>query len=236
MYKFGPALSYNLHESDQPNPLRWEVSFREGDNFTPQTALFRCKDYFNDYVGVYQGYFGLVYGMDTKKVKLNTDGVWVRLFNIKNQNGVFVDNINAVVNAELSESLGVTLTLEELDPTTFLLFIPRKVFDCTWYISLTTYLIRLCNYGIPYESFEQLSKSKFKEPNYLRETVCEFKFNIPAQLSAFWYYANPTYNSEKLKNITILHNNGISSLSDAYNAHLKTKKELPCDATAATIC
>lgn len=233
MYKFNPGLPYALHESEQTNPLRLEILFREGDTFTPQTALFKCKDYFNDVVAAYHGFFGIVYGLNNANLKLNEDGVWVKLYNINNQNNVFVDNIEAVLQVELAESLDVFIQLEELDPTTFLLFLPRKMFDNTWTISLATYLIRLCNYGMNYTSLDDLmSKThQFHEMNHFTPFVRKHKFNIPEGLKPYWFYCGEQYNSEKVKNISLVHNNGIANIS-FYSHQLKEK---PCAAIAATM-
>lgn len=230
MYKFGAPVDYLLSESPQNNPLRWEVLFREDDTmFTPQTALFKCKDYFNDLVAKYHGVSVIVYGLNTEKIKLNDEGVYVRLHFLNDTDDVFTSNIELVINTNLRMQLGTEVGLEKLSDTQALLFIPRKLFDSTWTMSLLTYLIRLCNYGKPYLCLQDLFNDKhLQEHNYLSPFVKKWGFEVPDLLADYWYYNNDSYNSKA--NTTqgrVIHNNGIEALTTAYSAR-KTK----CAATA----
>jgi len=231
--KFGDSIPYNLTEAGQVNSLRWEMLFREedGDTYTPQTAIFKCKDYFNDIVALYHGHTGRAYGLNTAKVKVNPEGLYLRLYYVDNKDDVFVNNLEKVLNTELAKSLDVVVNLKPLDNNQFLLFLPRKLFDSTYYISLASYIIRLCNYGIAYESLEALSKAAKQEPEYFCPTVKKWKFDIPEGLKEYWYYSSDGFDSKKEPTapMTIIHNNGINAITTYY-------KEPKCAAIAATTC
>ena len=146
MFKFLKAITKQYSEIEQLNPLRWEILFKNADGvFEPQTAKFKCKDFFNDIVAKYNGHNLTIYGMDTSSIKLNEEGVYVRLKNLFRDNPYFIENLQRIVIDPVKQELGAEIWFKKVNTTVGLLFLPREVFKNTYIISLVTYLIRCCN-------------------------------------------------------------------------------------------
>lgn len=221
MYKFGKDPAYSLTEAPQANPLRWQILFREGDSFEPQTAQFRCKDYLNDIVAKYRGHVVRVYGMDTSDTKLNDDGVWFRLFNIHDVDQ-FITNVDKAINASVSDA---PITLEKLKGSV-LMFIPRHFFDSSYKISLASYIIRISNNKVAFDSIlSALNSLPAQADRAIKDhgmTLAKtWQFNVPQDYQQYWYYAGPAYNSEKDPKPQggTIHNNGACSWGAYINAN-----------------
>lgn len=219
-FKFGKTLVKQYGEVGQPNPLRWEVLFQEQDGtLQPQSAKMKCRDFFNDLVGWYHNVKGCIYGFDTRAIKLNDDGVWLRLTKVKDV-PQFLQNLDTLVNKPMAEDLGVIVSFWYINKDTVLIFIPRKVMESTYTVSLTTWLLRLSNYGHTFTSFEEVcqnnaatNKDNVKSP----AAVKQLRFKLPEQYQLYWYYHNEQYNSVKQPDpsayMSILHDNGIQRWS-----------------------
>lgn len=202
--KFAPPLNNSYSEIPQPNPLKWELYFLEEDVLYPQTSQFRCKDFFNEVVAWYFGKPYSIYRFDTNKMKFNTYGVFVRLYNI--QPG-FVENINKHLQPLLPEGVDPLMFVPLEKEDELLTLIPRALFNSTYTISKLTKIIRLCNQDEVCDSFEKLAEVG-KEELYPAEfaggrLLPNEPFNI------YWWYATDEYNSNaKSAGEGVIHDNG----------------------------
>lgn len=206
MYKIGKRLYRTYSEASQKNSLRWTIAFldKETNTLIPQTAPFRCKDYFNDIVAKMHGTELSVYGFDTKTIKLNEEGVYILLSNAK------TDDIKQTLAALCPQ---FNLGLEKISPRRSVLFLPKECFVNTYTISLLTLLIRLSNYGKPLLSWEEAAEMcNEQEPRlFSGGRIFTRGFSLPEEVKKYWYYINPNYNSEKQKAPypSMVHNNGV---------------------------
>jgi len=221
--KFGDPVVKTYGEVVQQNPIRWELLYKEEDTYIPQSAQFKCKDFFNDLVGWYKGVKVSIYSFDTNSMKLNDDGVWIRVHNIK-WPMQWLTNVENVVQKPLEAALGVRLDITLLDLATYLIFIPKRVFESTYHISLLTYLIRVSNNDYLYETMEQVftdnngpaffATKENSVPTGIKAKLARSGFVLPEKFADCWYYADASYNSQKDTSvlqhyISILHNNGM---------------------------
>lgn len=219
-YKFGQDLITSYSEIPQLNPLRWEILFKDGDTLHPQTGKFKCKDFLNDIVAARKGYPFEVYRFDSTKIKTNTEGVWFRLTNLADYQQ-FVSNINNTLNVFYVGTDKLLITIEQIDKDSAVVFLPDHFFSNTYKISLTSYIIRLCNYGVAFNTFrEALESIPAGEDNPAndqgKQLALEWQLEIPDGASNYWYYCGKDHNSIK-KPVTdypaIIHNNGVYNWS-----------------------
>lgn len=223
-FKFGKTLVRTYSEIGQPNPMRWEILWKD-DNGTyhPQTGKIRCKDFFNDVVSKIMGdHTFLIYGFDSSTIKVNDEGVWFRLSNIADPDQ-FMDNAEKAINVKLMEQTdnNVRLSLFKLPRKKVLVFIPKYVFTSTYLTSLVTYVLRLCNYGEALPSFEYaLSDDSvaYNTDNAIkykgRALALKWAYKVPEEFSKYWYYSSDVYNSKtepKPMYAGVIHNNGVMS-------------------------
>jgi len=228
MYKFNKDPVVTYHQSPQRNPMKWQVLFREGDTFTPQSGQFQCKDYFNDVVAKYNNWKVIAYGFNNDKMQFNDEGVYVRLFNVTDRE-VLMHNIEAVINKEAPEPL----TLEEVDGT-LLMLIPRRYFNSTYLVSAITYVIRVCANTTKFKSFEEMMKSKERQSEYSCDTYGQqildgWRFEVPEEYQKYWLYYNEEMNSEvgleKLGHGTTIHNCGLNAWASGLSAEVRRNTE-----------
>lgn len=222
--KFLEPIKKEYGEIDQRNPIRWELFYlNEANELEPQTAQFKCKDFLNDVVGWYYDKKGVVYGFNTHNMKFNDEGVYIRVSNIKHPLQ-WLTNVENTLQKPLEQALGVRLDITLLDLATYLIFVPKTVFSKTYYISLASFLIRISNNDYLYESIEQVFTDRngpvfdSKKENTLDQLqvpeLAKAGFNLPTELTEYWYYANANYNSSNSEfditnYISILHANGM---------------------------
>ena len=195
MYKFEPDFAYHYSEAPQANPLRWQVYYREGDTFTPQTGRFMCKDYLNDVAARYHGKDVIAYGLNNANMKLNDDGIWLRLYHVTKPD-VFMHNIACCINEEKPD---FPLTMEVVDDT-ILMFMPRYYFNQTYLTSLASYIIRISNGDKKFKSLQDALTSKAAQAD---RAICEqgivaalsWRFDVPEEFQQYWTYYSATYNS-----------------------------------------
>ncbi len=232
-YNFGKPLTATYNEMTQINPIQWEMLYRDGDGFIPQTAKFKCKDFLNDVVAKYHGVDLDVYRMAFKPMEFNDEGLWLRLHNIQDF-PTFSKNIANLINNNVPTERAVVI--EPLDSTTVLAFIPRYYFNQTYLISVVSYLIRVSNYKVVFNNVEEFfsSTARHSEPavnEQGKRLMLAWGFEVPEKYQEYWYYAGASYNSKKGVDMdyqSIVHNNGVSSWSAYVNA-----KDLVCDAAVA---
>ena len=214
-FSFAKALSRTYSEISQVNPLRWEILYRDGNNFIPQTGKIKCKDFFNDIVSKKNDYTFTIYGFNSTDVLLNKEGLYVRLTSIADMDQ-FIKNVEKVINTRLKADLQCSIWTQKIRKSSALLFIPNELFGSTYLISLVTYLIRLCNYGKDLEDFNTVFDSvPAITDNALnpkaKALAKAWGFGVPEQYKEFWYYAGSSYNSKTAPSpsSSVIHNNGV---------------------------
>lgn len=203
-------------EIDQPNPLRWRIMHRSKDVLTSQSCLIKCKDFFNDVVAWKKAKKAFVIYSFKNNIKFNKGGVYLHLTEIDNRD-LFLKNLN-IVDTRLEQDLGVSLTLWNDTPTSIVVLIPQKIFNSTYYISLLSMMIRLCNYNTEYTTWDSI----FDENAPLNTVEEAFNDNAKAftQKNGFklltkyrklWYNSTNGWDSASGKDLigSIIHNNGV---------------------------
>jgi hypothetical protein len=213
---------WSYGEVGQINALRWQIYHynHETHEMTPQSGLIKCKDFFNDLVASYHGKPFSIYGFDSTQIQLNEEGVYFLLHNIVPS---LKENLEGWIVPLVKEELGCDLTFTEVNDQ-LLLFIPRRVFDKTYYISLLSLLIRASNYEEVFPNFEAVwipTKSGWEKerPQWVKDNKAPtWRFTLPESAKDFWMYAGEKFNSTTLpEKITgdmyTVHNNGILNWS-----------------------
>lgn len=139
-------------ESGQTNPLRWIILHRKEEGvFQKQTNVFKCKDYFNDFVAKYHGFnLGTVHEFPCDSVEINEEGVWVLLTCLNHQENL-IHNIG-IINTKLVED-GLPILEPIKEGNDILLLLPRGLFCSTYTMSFVTYLIRVSHCEKKMEKF-----------------------------------------------------------------------------------
>lgn len=206
--QFAAPLKAAYIENGQVNPIRWCVYHYEEDSetFTAQTGWFKCKDFFNDFVAHYNGLKGLIYNMNTNKIKLNSYGVWIRLKGVR---AGFYKNALLV-----AEKFGVTIQPApfEDDASHCLVLFPRELFNNTYIISLFTLYLRMANMPKEASSVEEIIKLS-DEPLKGQTYFDKLPFQVPESLKDYWCYMGKDFNSKVWKHsspmtLDSVHNNG----------------------------
>lgn len=221
-YKFEKSTGVTYSEIGQPNPLRWEILFRDGDNFTPQSGLLKCKDFFNDMVSkIVHGKDLSIYGWTTSCLKLNDDVIWMRLHHLNNPE-LFQKNVLDVLNPKLKEDMDIEISVDLLPNSCALVGFPVALFKNTYLISLSSWVVRLCNYGSKLESFDKaLDGPEAKADCAIHSKgvvlVRKWGFKIPKDYQPFWYYSSKEWNGVNKPEpcASVIHNNGVMSWSSA---------------------
>lgn len=211
------------HEVPQANPLRWQVMFREKDVLSSQADPMKCRDFFNDIVAKYAGNENIsIYGFNTADMKFNKFGLYFLLTNIHNADQ-FIGNLERTLLPKLKAQLKGTLRIYKVDNKRVVIRLPLVCLTKTFYMSLATIAVRLCNTNQDIQTWEELFDEKnpqfavdnalrYAERTYARENG----FELPEQLHQYWYWAGQDYNSKNgAKPITtVVHNNGIRNWVD----------------------
>lgn len=220
-FKIGQFLAKTYGEIAQSNPLRWIILYKEDDgSFTPQTGQIKCKDFFNDLVGKYYNTSGQIYGFDTSTIKVNDDGVYFLLKNVKSE--WFEKNLISLVYPELEKAFkDCPLEVHKQDEDSYIVRFDRVLFNSTYYISLLSFLLRVSSMEYEHTSIEDVFKNP-KNPCRTKEAgitdptgnIVKWGFNLPEAAKKYWFYSAPALNSETHKDIaktyiSLLHNNGI---------------------------
>ena len=218
MFKLTLTHNNKYSEIPQPNPMRWRIMLRDKKELISQSGLIRCRDFFNDLVAarVANKQFG-IYGFNNKDIKFNKFGLYFLLSDIANADK-FIENVNNTLNVKLKEQLDCSVLLWKQSDKEVVARIPNKVWDNTYFISLATMALRLSNYNIVYQSWEDMFSATapsatvdkaFDAPT--REYASAHGFSLPDAVKDYWFYAGPQYNNKaKEENQTshIIHNNG----------------------------
>lgn len=222
MFKLKLTNKKTYGEVAQPNPIRWRILLRNGDNMTDQSGKFKCKDFFNDVLAYYHTKTSFNMYSFENNVEFNTEGLYVLLTEIED-NPRFIKNICDGINQRLQKELGVQLSLFEQKKGSIILLIPHALFKNTYLISLVTLLIRVCNNDITFSCWEDFfledSPLLTIETSILKDSKLFVKtqgFITPKAGEDCWFYAtwgisSKTIDGKVSSNSGVIHNNGIAS-------------------------
>lgn len=221
MFKIEINKNVTYGEISQPNPMRWRIMRRNKKTLTSQAGIMKCKDFFNDLVAYRKtGKKFSIYGFDNSTVTFNKYGLYMLLTEIQWPEQ-FIQNVNATLNAKLKEQLQTEVKMYKQGKTSVVVHIPNALWENTYRISLATMVLRLCNYSMTYDCWDDLYK-----PHAPMNTV-DSAFNVkakaftkqhgfilPEQYQKYWFYAGANYNpdiSDWYCYTTVVHNNGCTN-------------------------
>ncbi len=215
----------------QRNRLQWTILYKDGeDSFQKISGNFQCKDFFNDLVALKRGRKFSVYGFNNETITFNEEGLYVLLDNIMDMES-FSRN-TGIFAAKAQEQLGVAPHFTEVDQHTAIVLIPHKFFDLTYPISLLTWLIRISNYRVTFDSWGDI----FKKAQTVGDLSHEIRdwyvapvalhlpvwgFVPPPEVQACWFFADYNCNSTTQPGVSpsVIHNNGfVNTITACYNS------------------
>jgi hypothetical protein len=219
---FQDNTTYN--EVGQVNPLRWKTLWKQPDGaFVDQSGWIKCKDFYNDTVAYFkEGSVFYIYGYKNA-IKKNEEGVYFLLKFIKDK-PTFFKNMESV-NEQLFADLCCNVQVLDMDADDeVVVCIPLELWESTYRISMITMVVRLCNYGVLYKTWEDIWAEKSPVNTVEQAFTAEAKANaktlgflVPDKFKEFWYFAGPEFNSKKAPRPpqdVIIHNNGVSNWSE----------------------
>jgi len=203
-----PKRRGNYAEIPQVNPLRWTFYRKDGDKYTAQSGVMRCRDYFNDVVALQHGKSGVVYGFDPKTMKLNTEGMYILLTNCHDN---LERNLEVLIGDDAPAGFGMSLERVVDKPGNVLLFLSHEFFSTTYYISYITLLIRAANCDAVMTCFADIKQSYDKVVENQYEYMDEYRMTLPDSVKQYWYLGSPTTHSGNAYHYaSVIHDNGIS--------------------------
>lgn len=222
LFKIKRNSHANLNEVGQINAIRWQILKELGEGeFETQSQVMKCTDYFNDVVAkkVAGTNFG-VYGFDNTNIKFEADGgLFVEVTNLKDN---FLDNL-AIINEQLRKDLSCEVEFCKDDrAATLILHFPDAVLRSTYRVSLLCWVLRLSNYGVVFNKWEDIwtnlaSPANTTEVHLKGPKVAPYAhkwgFKVQDKFQQYWWFSGAAFNSEKdpLAKGTIVHNCGCAS-------------------------
>lgn len=219
MFELNITHKNTYSEIAQANPLRWRVMLRDKKVLHSQSGLIKCKDFFNDIVAwKHGGHQFNIYSFNNQ-VKFNRFGLYMLLTSITDKKQ-FLSNLDAL-NERLKKDLNTKISTYSLpkDENSLVIHIPNPVWQNTYYVSLATMMIRLCNYKFNYKTWEDffapdspLNTVETAFNDQAKAYTKEKGFTLPEKYRGLWYNARMGWNSRDKAEIraAIIHNNGCS--------------------------
>lgn len=214
--KPAPHLPFKYNEAAQTNSLRWTLLYKEEDGtFEDQTGIFKCKDYFNDFVAKYYGFEVAPYGLDTKKIRLNEGGCYILLTGIKHLNE-FTHNLD-LISQEAHLKQGFPDLDYDVVKSDVLLFIPREYMKSTYTISFLTALVRLAHADKCFNSLAEIVSYQQVDRPFKQYTERALANGFKPPIDGKWFYPGKMYEriitkeNVYIKYATVIHNNGAHS-------------------------
>lgn len=135
------TLSYS--EIGQMNPIRWEVAHKLPDGtYEVVSKIFKCKDFLNEVVASYHTKKDLsVYGFKTSYSIMALEGIEALPLVLSNVTEEFHHNLE-IINKYLTEINFPILSVEATADKKWLLNLPMKYMESTYYMSHITLYIR----------------------------------------------------------------------------------------------
>jgi hypothetical protein len=206
-------------EISQPNPIRWAIISKVEDGvFQTECAWLKCKDFFNDYV--FTRNTGKSFTIYSFSASWPIDKQQPLYLAIKNLEPHWADNF-CVINEYLDKEGFPYIGLQDLDDM-YLLSVPDFYLKNTYYISLLSLIVRLCNYEVEFKNWQELVDYKdFPEQEQeLWDTVVKkgWFFNLPNEGEDFLWYYDEKNNSKKIPGVNsiLIHDCGVVAWSGKY--------------------
>jgi len=232
-------LEQGLIESSQNNPLRWVCLKKRLETFTNTTPVFKCKDYFNDFVvHRHMKKVFTMYGMKSSQAKFDRKGgMWILLANVT---GYLASNIENCINTEFGPTWGIKLVYKDLEKSVVvgdlatlklygdlgvsygLLYIPKEVFTNTLRISLITLLVRNCNIDHQLYNYDELIQPNIALDGQLDNArynmLKERKYAFTSEKKFVFHCGQYTNSDFEWKDYekTSVHNCGIMGFTNAF--------------------
>lgn len=194
-------------ENSQINPLRWVLLHQVDEGvYENTTNVFKCKDYFNDFVATYHKAptFG-VYGMQSDVAKFDEhNGLSVAILNLHTN---FEHNFNVVIT-KLCEAFQCKVTFTPLTHAQVtgisqtqqlcgILYFDSECFKSTFRMSVLTLFIRNCNDSIKYNNYKDFIYHSRVDPEgdiLIEDCFTTLNFSVYPEQD-FWWYGGPRNNS-----------------------------------------
>lgn len=217
MFKINILKTHNKQyaELDQPNPVRWRIMHRKDDVLTSQTSLIKCKDFFNDIVAWKKAKKLIEIYNFKNRIRFNKEGLYFHLTEISDVDK-FVYNLY-VLNARLRQDLKTEIMCAPRENSVILL-IPHILWRNTYYISLVSMMLRLCNYNVKYEKWDDFFDDEAPLNTIEDAFTAQAKkftqkngFKLLTKYRKLWYNSSNGWNSASTKPLTpsVIHNNGV---------------------------
>jgi hypothetical protein len=153
--------------------------------------------------------------------KFNRYGLYVLLHDVLAD--TIIANIETAINPQMKKDIGKTIKCFKQSDTQVVIRLPLEVFDSTYRTSLTTMLIRLSNYDVKFDSFNDFYTAK-SALNSVEHSMSPAAQRLTKQ-SGFtlpkdeWYFSSGGYcgSSHKPISHSIIHNNGVTDWARALN-------------------
>lgn len=201
-------LEAYYNEIPQSNPIRWAILHREDGCLSYQSALFKCKDFFNEFVSKYHGFDFRVYNFDAGKMKINEEGLYVRVSGLIDFT-MFLKNIRSINS--LCEAKGyppiIMYEVEDLKDDEAVLLIPRKYFDSTYSISWLTYFIRVSNVNMEITDWTKHPTKPVDNP-FAKFFDKAWEQGVTPPIDS-WFYAMKKNTTLKSPDSYTVHDNGV---------------------------
>lgn len=223
MFKINLKEKTPYAEESQPNPLQWAILSRNpDDSFNQESAWIICKDFFNDLAYTIQtGDQFSIYGFNAGIMSPPKAGEYVYMA-LRRFKPHFLDNVH-IFNEHLHEQ-GIPKINFSNAGEYILVEWPSFFFTNTYYISLASLIIRLCNYDMKFNSWSDLTSCKtFPTKDQLKWDKVVQKgvyFNLPEELQSYVWYYNKTSNSKvdtpKYQLPGLVHNCGVLAWQNGF--------------------
>jgi hypothetical protein len=156
-----------------------------------------------------------IYGFKNN-IKFNREGLYVHLTDIEDVN-TFLYNLY-LMDERLERDLKIGMSWYVQEDNSIVVLIPQKVFNSTYYISLLSMLIRLCNYNTEYTTWDSIFDEE-APINTIEEAFNDGAkaftqkngFKLLPKYRKLWYNSTNGWNSASGKDLiaSVIHNNGV---------------------------
>lgn len=217
-------LQQSYTESPQNNPLRYCCLHQVGEEaFENTTNVFKCKDYFNDFVAHKHGADPfVVYGISSDVAKFDQYGGLTVLFsgitanlegNMRRVLAPFRKQWGVDIQFRLLSAGEVNGGLPGMIGDKALVWFSSECFQSTFRISMLLLLIRNCNYNVDMADYDAVlhqhtaTEGQWK-PEWM-DMIRGQKFDFPEQQKYWWHFSEEQNSLTKpLMTGSIIHNNG----------------------------
>lgn len=225
MYNIIPFTKpWSYTENSQRNNLRWTILYRDSETqFTEQAGIMKCKDYFNDLVAAYNNLYFNAYGFRNETVKLNEEGVYLRLSNMEYKDNL-IYNLGTINKQANNQGLPSVEMLDLDDKLSCIIFVPKPYWENTYFVSFLTYLIRIAHSPQTVDSYADLINGNINSTriydcpfsvgeNKYADLIFKNAFKLPHEnLKDFPWILYPTIKqnlSMAKHELESIHNNGV---------------------------